>query len=77
MLEIENPASGRCLIWKAYPDDWFGHTGGLVRGTSTTLLIHPDTGRGIIIFTNTHSGAVTPGGDIYSIIKQKANEFID
>jgi len=77
MLEIQNPASGRCLIWKAYPDGWFGHTGGLVLGTSTSLVIHPDTKRGIIIFTNTHSGAVTPGGEVFSIVKQKANEYAE
>ena len=76
ILEIQNPASGRCLIWKAMHDGWFGHTGGLLLGTSTSMFIHPDTGRGIIVFTNTHSGAVTPGGEVFSIIRQKANEYL-
>ena len=76
ILEIQNEASGRCLVWKASLGDWFGHTGGLVLGTATTLAIHPNSKTAIIIFTNTHSGLVVPGGDIYWLIRQKANEHI-
>ncbi len=76
VLEIQNQESGRCLSWEAYLGDWFGHTGGLIRGASTTLLINPNNRTGILIFTNSHSGLVTPGGDIYWLIKQKANDFI-
>lgn len=76
ILEIQNQASGRCLAWKASLGDWFGHTGGLLLGASTTLEIHPNSKTAIIIFTNAHSGLVVPGGDIYWLIKQKANEYI-
>ncbi len=77
ILEIQNQASGRCLVWKANFGDWFGHTGGLLLGTATTLEIHPKSKTGIIIFTNTPTGLVLPGGDIYWLVRQKANEFFE
>jgi len=77
ILEIQNHASGRCLIWKAFFDEWFGHTGGLLLGTATTLVIHPKSRTGIVIFTNTHSTLVLPGGEIFWLVKQKANEYIE
>jgi CubicO group peptidase (beta-lactamase class C family) len=76
ILEIQNEASGRCLIWQASFGGWVGHTGGLVLGTSTTLEIHPESKTAFIIFTNTHSSLVIPGNEMYGLIKQKANEFI-
>ena len=75
ILEIQNQASGRCLAWEEYLGNWFGHTGGLLLGTSTTLLINPTERTGIIIFTNSHSGLVTPGGDIFWLVKQEANNY--
>jgi CubicO group peptidase (beta-lactamase class C family) len=77
ILEIQNQVTGRCLVWEAYPGDWYGHTGGLDLGTTTSLAIHPRSGVSMIIFTNTPSRSVTPGGDIFSAIRRKANEFID
>ena len=77
IFEIQNEASGRCLVWKAYLGDWFGHTGGLLLGTATTLEVHPKSRTCMIIFTNAHSGSVLPGGDIFWLIKQKANQFIE
>lgn len=75
VLEIQNPASGRCLAWKAYPGDWFGHTGGLLMGTTATFMIHPQKKAAIIIFTNAHTGVVLPGGDLFWLIKQKLNGY--
>ena len=77
MLEIQNPASGRCLIWDSYLGSWKGHTGGLDMGTATTLSIHPESSTGFIIFTNTTSPAVHPGGEIYWLIRQKANSYFN
>ena len=77
ILTIQNHASGRCLIWQAYLGDWFGHTGGLLLGATSTFVIHPISRTGIIIFTNAHSGLILPGGDIFWLIKQKANEYIN
>ncbi len=76
ILEIQNQASGRCLAWEEYLGEWFGHTGGIVRGAATTIFINPESRAGIIIFTNSHSGLVTPGGDIFWLVKQKANKYI-
>lgn len=77
ILEIQNQTSGSCLVWKASFGDWFGHTGGLILGTSTSLEIHHRSKTGIIIFTNAHSGLVLPGGEIFELIKQKANLYIE
>jgi hypothetical protein len=63
-------------VWKSSICNWFGHTGGLILGTATTLEIHPKSKTAIIIFTNTHSEIVLPGNDIFWLIKQKANEYI-
>ncbi|NND07768.1 MAG: beta-lactamase family protein [Saprospiraceae bacterium] len=75
-LEIQNMASGKCLLWNEYLGGWYGHTGGLELGTATTLFIHPDTKIGFIIFTNTHDGIVNPGGEIFWLIKNKTSEYL-
>jgi CubicO group peptidase (beta-lactamase class C family) len=77
MLEVQNQASGLCLTWESFLGNWFGHTGGLLLGATSNFMIHPDSKMGIIIFTNTQNGLILPGGDIYWLIKQKANEYID
>jgi CubicO group peptidase (beta-lactamase class C family) len=75
ILEIQNEASGRCLIWQAYSGGWFGHTGGLEMGTATTLEMHPESKTAFIIFTNKHDKVVHPGNEIYGLAKQKANAY--
>lgn len=77
ILDIQNQASGKCLIWNIYFGDWYGHTGALELGTSTTLTIHVESKTGLIIFTNALEGTVNPGGEIYWLIRQKANEYFD
>lgn len=77
IFEIQNPASGKCLIWNIYLGNWYGHTGGLQLGAATTISIHPESKIGFIIFTNTHSRSVHPGGDIFWLIRQKSNTYID
>ncbi len=77
MLTLRNPASGRCLAWKAYLGGWYGHTGGLDRGAATTLALHPESRTGFLIFTNTQSAAVHQGGDIFWLIRQHANSLMD
>jgi CubicO group peptidase (beta-lactamase class C family) len=77
ILTVQNPATGRCLLWNAHLGAWRGHTGGLILGTATTLLIHPPSKTALVIFTNAHSGSVHPGGDIFWLVKQKANEYIE
>jgi CubicO group peptidase (beta-lactamase class C family) len=76
MLEIQNPLSGTCLIWNASIGGWYGHTGGM-DGSATTADIRPESGIGMIIFTNNHNSVVYPGHEIYGLVKQKANEYIN
>lgn len=77
ILEIQNEASGRCLAWKKSLGDWFGHTGGLVLGTTATLDIHLHSKTAAIVITNTHSNLVVPGGDIFGFVRNKANQYIE
>jgi len=76
MLIIQNETSGVCLLWRASLGNWVGHTGGMV-GTATIAEIHRESKTGLIIFCNKHSNAVYQGHDIYGLVKQKANEFIE
>ncbi len=76
MLEIQNETSGICLIWHASVGNWVGHTGGMA-GAATITEMHTGSKTGLIIFCNKHSNAVYPGHDIYGLVKQKANEFIE
>jgi CubicO group peptidase (beta-lactamase class C family) len=73
--EVQNEVSGRCLHWEKAIGGWYGHTGGLEVGASTTLDIHPQSKRAIILFTNVHKNLVTPGFEIYGLVRQKANEY--
>lgn len=75
IFELQNPVSGRCLIWMCGIDDWFGHTGGMI-GCATTAEIQPEHKVGLIIFTNKHNGIVYPGHEIHRLIRQKVNEFL-
>jgi CubicO group peptidase (beta-lactamase class C family) len=77
IFKLQNPATGRCLIWQISGGEWYGHIGGLELGASTTLAIHPESKTGFIIFTNAHLGIVNPGGEIYWLIRQKSNEYMD
>ena len=77
ILEVQNPASGKCLMWNKYLGGWYGHEGGLDIGTATTFAIHIESKIAMIIFTNTSNAAVHPGGEIYWLLRQKANEYIE
>lgn len=76
MLEIQNEASGICLLWRASLGNWVGHTGGM-DGAATITEMNPESKTGFIIFCNKHSNAVYQGHDIYGLVKQKANEFFN
>ena len=76
MFSIQNEISGVCLIWRASLGGWVRHTGGM-DGAATIAQINPENKTGFIIFCNKHSNEVYHGHDIYGLVKQKANEFID
>jgi len=76
MFIIQNDISGVCFLWWASIGNWVGHTGGMA-GTATIAEIHPESNTGIIIFCNKHSNAVYQGHEIYGLVKQKANDYMD
>lgn len=76
ILTIQNNISGRCLIWGASFGGWIGHSGRLDAGTKTIAEIHPHSKTGFIIFCNKSPSPVGHGDEIYSLVRQKANEYI-
>lgn len=74
IMEMQNPVSGVCLLWRKSVGNWYGHTGGM-EGAATAADIQFDDGIGMIVFTNKHNGIVYPGHQIYGLVRQKANEF--
>jgi len=76
ILEIQNEASGTCLLWQASLGNWLGHTGGM-DGTATITEMHLESKTALIIFCNKRTNSVYQGHDIYGLVKQKANEYID
>jgi CubicO group peptidase (beta-lactamase class C family) len=76
MLEIQSQASGIGLIWVTSLGNWAGHTGGM-DGAATITEMHTKSKTALIIFCNKHSNAVYQGHDIYGLVKQKANEFME
>ncbi len=77
IFEIKDEVTDRSLIWDASLGGWFGHIGGLTKGAATTFNINPEKNAGLIIFCNKHHGSVYPGHEIYGLIKQKVNGYID
>ena len=76
ILEIHSEVSGVCLIWRESLGNWVGHTGWM-DGAATITEMRPQSKTALIIFCNKHSNAVYQGHDIYGLVKQKANEFIE
>ena len=77
ILMVQNRTSGICLLWRASLGGWYGHKGGLDAGASTTAEIHSRSKTAFIIFCNKPTSAIYRGHDIYGLVKQKANEYID
>lgn len=72
LLEIQNQASGTCLIWNAEIGGWFGHTGGMIDGAASLAEIQTNKKLGMIIFCNKHSNTVYHGNIIFGLVRQKA-----
>ena len=77
ILSVQNHASGTCMHWKASFGNWFGHTGDLSMGAAAIVEFHPVSKTGYVIFCNKPTNALTHGQDIYGLVKQKVNEFIN
>lgn len=74
MLEVQNPATGRALLWKNCPGNCVGHIGGGT-GFSTTAEWYFDTEKGIFIFSNKVNESVYPLGRIYELVRYQSNSF--
>ncbi len=74
MMLTYNSSSPVGLIWWDRGNNWSGHTGGFI-GTSTTFDFNRNKRVGSIILSNTQGNEVVPGGNIYSIIRDKAEEY--
>jgi len=74
ILEIQNPASGLCLIWVCSVGNWFGHAGG-EPGASSFVEFQRDDSIGIIIFSNKRNKLVYPGNEIHAYIRKEAEKY--
>jgi CubicO group peptidase (beta-lactamase class C family) len=74
ILEIHNPASGRCLIWKKTVGGWYEHQGG-EPGVTAQVEFHHDKKVGLIIFSNKRTGQVYAGNKIHAMIRRNANNY--
>jgi len=74
ILQIHNPASGRCLIWKKTVGGWYEHQGG-EPGVAAQVEFNPDKKIGLIIFSNKRTGQVYLGNKIHSMIRRIANNY--
>ncbi|MBN2287255.1 MAG: serine hydrolase [Tissierellales bacterium] len=77
ILTVQNNISGRCLTWSASFGGWFGHSGGLDAGAKSIAEIHPQSKIGFIIFCNKSLSPIDHGDEIYGLVRQKANEYIE
>ncbi|MCW8823426.1 MAG: beta-lactamase family protein [Ignavibacteriaceae bacterium] len=74
ILQLHNPASGRCLIWKMTVGGWYEHQGG-EPGVAAQVEFHPEKKVGLIIFSNKRTGQVYAGNKIHAMIRRIANGY--
>jgi CubicO group peptidase (beta-lactamase class C family) len=74
ILQVHNPTSGRCLIWKKTVGGWYEHQGG-EPGAATQVEFYTDKKVGLIIFSNKRAGQVNPGKKIHAMIRRIANNY--
>jgi len=78
ILTLQNPASGRCLIWKRTIGGWIGHSGG-VNGATSYFEFQEEDGVGLILLSNVFltegSPLRAPGGRIYGLIRAESNNY--
>ena len=74
MLELQNPSSGTALLWVHCLGDCMGHAGGGT-GFSTWAEWHFKDEKGLFIFSNKVNESVYPGGRIYELVRNEANNY--
>jgi CubicO group peptidase (beta-lactamase class C family) len=74
IIQINNPASGVCLIWKKSIGDWYGHSGG-EPGAAAQVEFHPGSKVGLLIFSNKRNSSIYPGNKIHAMIRRIASKY--
>jgi CubicO group peptidase (beta-lactamase class C family) len=74
VLQVNNPASGVCLIWNKGLSDWYDHAGG-EPGVSAQIEFHPGNKIGLIIISNKRNGSVYIGDRIHSMVRRIADNY--
>jgi CubicO group peptidase (beta-lactamase class C family) len=76
ILKVQYANSWSGLLWWKYRGDWYGGQGGFL-GSSTTMAFKKDKSIGILIFSNRteFNSFYPPDGQIFTLIKNKAETF--
>jgi CubicO group peptidase (beta-lactamase class C family) len=74
VLQVNNLASGTCLIWNKRLGDWYEHQGG-EPGTAAQVEFHPEKKVAMIIFSNKRNSSVYLGNKIHAMVRRIANDF--
>ena len=74
IIKINNPASGRCLIWQKTVGSWYQHQGG-EPGAAAQVEFHPEKKVAVIIFSNKRNSSVYLGNKIHAMIRRIANNY--
>jgi len=74
ILQINNPASGTCLIWNKRLGDWYEHQGG-EPGAATQVEFNPEKKVAMIIFSNRRTVQVYQGNKIHAMFRRIANNY--
>lgn len=74
LLQVQNSASGVCLIWRKWLGEWYGHDGGGT-GFSSRAEFNRSDQIGIVILANLYSNALYPGGRIFELVRLQANRY--
>jgi CubicO group peptidase (beta-lactamase class C family) len=74
ILQINNPASGVCLIWNKSLGNWYGHAGGEL-GVGAQVEFHPGDKVSLIIFSNKRNSSVYIGNKIHAMVRRIASNY--
>ncbi|MGB5895919.1 MAG: serine hydrolase domain-containing protein [Ignavibacteriaceae bacterium] len=74
LLQINNPASGVCLIWNKSLGNWYGHAGG-EPGVGTQVEFRLENKVGLIIFSNKRNSSIYLGNKIHAMIRRIASNY--
>lgn len=74
ILQVNNPASGVCLIWNKSLGDWYGHSGG-EPGVGSQVEFHPENKVSLMIFSNKRNSSVYIGNKIHAMVRRIASNY--